>query len=180
MAGEIDIPASFAAPGDVTGKRVVVTGASRGLGRIVASALSQSGARVALVARTEADLKALADDLPGPSLVLPGEVTDDEFNALVDPEAAEIVFSSGKPLMMVGLNLTHQAQASPEVVDRLRAVGNPAAEATVGWLSFFADTYRTVYGFAGPPVHDVARRDRVGGDAGRRLERAGARPGGAG
>ena len=56
---------------------------------------------------------------------------------------------------MVGLNLTHQAQATPEVVDRLRAVGNPAAEATVGWLSFFADTYRTVYGFAGPPVHDA-------------------------
>jgi purine nucleosidase/pyrimidine-specific ribonucleoside hydrolase len=78
-----------------------------------------------------------------------------EFNALVDPEAAEIVFASGKPLTMVGLNLTHQAQASPEVVDRLRAVGNPAAEATVGWLSFFADTYRTVYGFAGPPVHDA-------------------------
>ena len=53
-----------------------------------------------------------------------------EFNALVDPEAAEIVFSSGKPLTMVGLNLTHQAQATPEVVERLRAVGNPAAEAT--------------------------------------------------
>ena len=55
-----------------------------------------------------------------------------EFNALVDPEAAEIVFASGKPLTMVGLNLTHQAQATPEVVERLRAVGNPAAEATVG------------------------------------------------
>jgi purine nucleosidase/pyrimidine-specific ribonucleoside hydrolase len=78
-----------------------------------------------------------------------------EFNALVDPEAAEIVFSSGKPLTMVGLNLTHQAQATPEVVERLRAVGNAAADATVGWLSFFADTYRTVYGFAGPPVHDA-------------------------
>ena len=78
-----------------------------------------------------------------------------EFNALVDPEAADVVFASGKPLTMVGLNLTHQAQASPEVVDRLRAVGNPAAEATVGWLSFFADTYRTVYGFKGPPVHDA-------------------------
>jgi purine nucleosidase/pyrimidine-specific ribonucleoside hydrolase len=78
-----------------------------------------------------------------------------EFNALVDPEAAEIVFSSGVPLTMVGLNLTHQAQATPEVVERLRAVGNPAAEATIGWLSFFADTYRTVYGMAGPPVHDA-------------------------
>jgi inosine/uridine nucleosidase len=78
-----------------------------------------------------------------------------EFNALVDPEAAEIVFSSGVPLTMVGLNLTHQAQATPEVIDRLRAVGNPAAQAAIGWLSFFADTYRTVYGFAGPPVHDA-------------------------
>jgi inosine-uridine nucleoside N-ribohydrolase len=78
-----------------------------------------------------------------------------EFNALVDPEAAEIVFSSGVPLTMVGLNLTHQAQATPEVVDRLRAVGNPAAQAAIGWLSFFAETYRTVYGFAGPPVHDA-------------------------
>ena len=78
-----------------------------------------------------------------------------EFNALVDPEAAEIVFASGKPLTMVGLNLTHQAQATPAVVDRLRAVGNPAAEAAIGWLSFFADTYRTLYGMAGPPVHDA-------------------------
>lgn len=78
-----------------------------------------------------------------------------EFNALVDPEAAEIVFSSGKPLTMIGLNLTHQAQATPEVVERLRAVGNQAAHAAIGWLSFFADTYRTVYGMAGPPVHDA-------------------------
>lgn len=78
-----------------------------------------------------------------------------EFNALVDPEAAEIVFSSGKPLTMVGLNLTHQAQATPEVIERLRAVGNPAADAAIGWLTFFADTYRTVYGMASPPVHDA-------------------------
>jgi inosine-uridine nucleoside N-ribohydrolase len=77
-----------------------------------------------------------------------------EFNALVDPEAAEIVFTSGKPVTMVGLNLTHQAQATPVIVERLRAIGNPAAEASIGWLTFFADTYRTVYGFEGPPVHD--------------------------
>jgi purine nucleosidase/pyrimidine-specific ribonucleoside hydrolase len=77
-----------------------------------------------------------------------------EFNALVDPEAAELVFASGVPLTMIGLNLTHQAQATPAVVDRLRAIGNAPAEAAVGWLGFFADTYRTVYGLEGPPVHD--------------------------
>ncbi|HEY7620729.1 MAG TPA: nucleoside hydrolase [Solirubrobacteraceae bacterium] len=77
-----------------------------------------------------------------------------EFNAFVDPEAAEIVFASGVPLTMIGLNLTHQALATPAVMERLRAIGTPAAEATVGWLSFFAETYRSVFGFDGPPVHD--------------------------
>ena len=90
MSEQIDIPASFARVGDVTGKRVVVTGASRGLGRVLANAFSRAGARVALVARTEADLKAVADELPGPSLVLAGEVTDEEFNeAVADATVAE-------------------------------------------------------------------------------------------
>jgi inosine/uridine nucleosidase len=77
-----------------------------------------------------------------------------EFNAFVDPEAAEIVFASGVPLTMIGLNLTHQAQATPAVMERLRAMGTPAAEATASWLSFFAATYHSVFGFDGPPVHD--------------------------
>jgi NAD(P)-dependent dehydrogenase (short-subunit alcohol dehydrogenase family) len=75
---------------DVAGKRVVITGASRGLGRMLAVAFSREGASVALVARTEADLKAVADELPGPSLVVPGEVTDEDFNeAVVDAAVAE-------------------------------------------------------------------------------------------
>jgi len=74
----------------VAGKRVVITGASRGLGRVLATAFSRDGARVALVARTEADLKEVADELPGPSLVLAGEVTDEEFNeAVADAAVAE-------------------------------------------------------------------------------------------
>jgi purine nucleosidase len=77
-----------------------------------------------------------------------------EFNAMVDPEAAQIVFESGVPLTMVGLNLTHQAQATDDVVERFRALGTPVGAAVIGWLSFFADTYRDVYGFGGPPVHD--------------------------
>jgi inosine-uridine nucleoside N-ribohydrolase len=77
-----------------------------------------------------------------------------EFNAMVDPEAAQLVFESGIPVTMVGLNLTHQAQATDDVVERFRALGTPVGEAVIGWLSFFADTYRQVYGFSGPPVHD--------------------------
>jgi NAD(P)-dependent dehydrogenase (short-subunit alcohol dehydrogenase family) len=80
MAAQIEIPGSFPGTGEVTGKRVVLTGAGRGLGRLLAHAFSQAGARVALIARTERDLKEVADQLPGPALVLAGDVTDNAFN----------------------------------------------------------------------------------------------------
>ena len=83
MADQIEIPKSFPGAGDVTGKRVVITGASRGLGELLAHAFSSAGASVALVARTEKDLKTVAEDLPGPTLVLSGDVTDEDFNESV-------------------------------------------------------------------------------------------------
>jgi NAD(P)-dependent dehydrogenase (short-subunit alcohol dehydrogenase family) len=90
MTDPIDIPASFPAPGEVHGKRVVITGASRGLGAVLAHAFSAAGASVAVVARTEKDLKAMAAELPGPSLVVSGDVTDADFNdAVADAVVAE-------------------------------------------------------------------------------------------
>src|SRR5919112_2519968 len=75
---------------DLRGKRVVLTGAGRGLGRWLAHAFSASGALVALVARTEADLKEVAAELPGMSLVCAGDVTDETFNDVVaDAAVAE-------------------------------------------------------------------------------------------
>ena len=90
MTDQIEIPESFPGPGAVAGKRVVITGASRGLGPLLAHAFSHAGASVALVARTEKDLKAVAEALPGPSLVLSGDVTDEDFNeAVADATVAE-------------------------------------------------------------------------------------------
>ena len=76
MPDQIDIPESFAGTADVAGKRVVITGAGRGLGRLLAHAFSQGGARVTLVARTETELKTVADELPGPALVVCGDCHD--------------------------------------------------------------------------------------------------------
>lgn len=80
MSDQIQIPDAFPHSGDVAGKRVVLTGASRGLGRLLAHAFSDGGASVALVARTEADLKVVAAELPGPSIICVGDVTDETFN----------------------------------------------------------------------------------------------------
>src|SRR5262245_17073839 len=83
MSQPIEIPASFPGPGAVAGKRVVLTGAGRGLGAVLAHALSQAGASVALVARTQRDLEEVAGALPGRSLVFSGDVTDEGVNEAV-------------------------------------------------------------------------------------------------
>lgn len=80
MAGQIEIPETFPVPGAVAGKRVVLTGASRGLGALLAHAFSRAGASIALVARTRADLETLAADLEGPTIVVAGDVTEPEVN----------------------------------------------------------------------------------------------------
>jgi NADP-dependent 3-hydroxy acid dehydrogenase YdfG len=54
----------------------LVTGASRGIGAAVARRLSASGTRVALLARNEAALRALAVELGGGALPLPCDVRD--------------------------------------------------------------------------------------------------------
>ena len=90
MSEQIEIPDTLPSGADVRGKRVVLTGAGRGLGRLLAHAFSRAGASVALVARTESDLKELAAELPGPSLVCAGDVADEAFDeAVADAAVAE-------------------------------------------------------------------------------------------
>jgi purine nucleosidase len=52
-----------------------------------------------------------------------------EFNVWVDPEAAKVVFSSGMPLKMVGLDVSRKhASFTPDEAAELRSVGTPLAE----------------------------------------------------
>ncbi|MGW7332398.1 nucleoside hydrolase [Streptomyces sp. NPDC054840] len=84
-----------------------------------------------------------------------------EFNILTDPEAADIVFRSGVPVTMCGLNVTHQALATHEVVARFVALGTPLGQTCADLLTYFASTYRTLWGFSSPPLHDPVAVARV-------------------
>jgi NAD(P)-dependent dehydrogenase (short-subunit alcohol dehydrogenase family) len=68
---------------DVAGRRVVITGAGRGLGRVLATAFDEAGAQLGLVARSEDTLRAVADSLTGEALVCAGDVREDGFNETV-------------------------------------------------------------------------------------------------
>ena len=77
-----------------------------------------------------------------------------EFNILVDPDAADIVFQCGRPITQMGLDVTHQVLSTRNRVERIRALNNPVALATAGMLSFF-DRYDTEkYTSKGAPLHD--------------------------
>ena len=65
-----------------------------------------------------------------------------EFNIVIDPEAAHIVFNEDWPLTMVGLDVTHQALATDAVRDAITELDTVPGRFTLELLDFFADTYR--------------------------------------
>lgn len=77
-----------------------------------------------------------------------------EFNMLVDPQAADIVLRCGRPIVMFGLDVTHQVLATRERIAAIQALGNPAAKATAGMLGFFNRHDTAKYGIPGAPLHD--------------------------
>jgi purine nucleosidase len=77
-----------------------------------------------------------------------------EFNILVDPEAADIVFNCRRPITQMGLDVTHQVLSTKERVDRIRALANPVADATAGMIGFFERYDMSKYSAPGAPLHD--------------------------
>ena len=76
-----------------------------------------------------------------------------EFNILVDPEAADLVFRSGLPITMAGLDVTEKALLLPADFARIRSVGTPVAAIVADWLDFFYQYHREK-GYPGAPIHD--------------------------
>lgn len=78
-----------------------------------------------------------------------------EYNIWADPHAADLVFSSGVPITMVGLDVTHRFIATPTRIDRLRAIGGRLAEVVADLFTEYSAVYRRRYvEFDGAAVHD--------------------------
>jgi len=111
---------------------------------------------IALALRIAPDI---ASRIAGISLMGGGtfgnRTTAAEFNIWVDPEAADVVFNYGGPIIMAGLHLTHQFRATQARIDRVKALPGQLANVLGDLMQFFTNTYMTRhYGMDGGAVHD--------------------------
>ncbi len=105
----------------------------------------------------------LDPDLPGliPGITLMGgslsggNITPAaEFNVYVDPEAARIVFQSGIPITMVGLDATRKTSLTEDHVRTLEAAQNPVSQAAAKIGRKALEHNRQMGFLVGPNMHD--------------------------
>ncbi len=77
-----------------------------------------------------------------------------EFNIYVDPQAAEIVFKAGIPIVMMPLDVTHKALTLKTRRQAFRDIGNNVGQFTADMLDFFERFDVEKYGADGGPLHD--------------------------
>ncbi|MCB1335575.1 MAG: nucleoside hydrolase, partial [Roseivivax sp.] len=77
-----------------------------------------------------------------------------EFNIYVDPQAADIVFRSGVPLVVMPLDVTHKALVTKPRNDAFRALGTRVGTAVAQMTDFFERFDKEKYGSNGAPLHD--------------------------
>ncbi len=78
-----------------------------------------------------------------------------EFNIYADPEAADIVFRSGLPITMMGLDVTHQALLDRDAADALRATGTTSAGIAAELTDYALDRNMEWSGRTTTAIHDA-------------------------
>lgn len=79
-----------------------------------------------------------------------------EFNILVDPEAASIVFSSGVRIRMLGLDVTRRLIVRPDILARMKKIPGPAAVLFTALMKTFNENQQRFFHLPGGPLHDPA------------------------
>lgn len=77
-----------------------------------------------------------------------------EFNIITDADAAHVVFTSGRRIVMAGLDVTRKVLCYPSIIERMSKHDNCAGKLFVDLMTFFSKTQKEVYGWEGGPLHD--------------------------
>ncbi len=79
-----------------------------------------------------------------------------EFNIYADPEAAHIVFNSGRPIVMIGLSITDKVLFKKEVATRIASIDNKAATLFTKVMDFYTKSNKQIFGHEVSPLYDPA------------------------
>jgi len=91
----------------------------------------------------------------GGAVLTYGNITpESEFNIFTDPEAAKIVFESGLPITLVGLDVTMQTCLTPYHLDEIMEVSTPVTEFVKKIITHYMKFYKEVVGIDGCGMHD--------------------------
>ncbi len=77
-----------------------------------------------------------------------------EFNIFVDPEAADLVFRAGVPLVVMPLDVTHKALTTRARIEAFRGLNSEVGRVCAEWADFFERFDMKKYGSEGAPLHD--------------------------
>ncbi len=77
-----------------------------------------------------------------------------EFNIYVDPDAADIVFNSGRPIVVMPLDVTHKVITNNEIINKIFSLGNKSGKLIASMLKFYNRFDEKKYGSDGGPLHD--------------------------
>ena len=97
----------------------------------------------------------------GPVIIMGGArseggniIASAEFNVFADPHAAQVVFTSGCPITVLGLDATHQVRATPERIAAIEALDTMAAKTAARLLRFASRVSAEFMEGEDSPVHD--------------------------
>ena len=77
-----------------------------------------------------------------------------EFNIYVDPHAANIVFNSGIPLVMMGLDVTHKVNVNDQIIKNIKKNNNKSSKFFADLMKFYSKFHRKLYEIEETPLHD--------------------------
>ncbi len=112
---------------------------------------------IAVAAVKEPRLKDYVKDvvIMGGAVTVSGNITSEaEFNIYSDPEAAKIVFHSGLPITLVGLDVTMKTLLKPEHLSEIEAAKTPVTEFVGKITKYYMKFYEEVVGVKGCGMHD--------------------------
>jgi len=90
----------------------------------------------------------------GAGLCLGNITPSAEFNIYVDPHAANIIFHSGVPLVMMGLDVTHKVNVNDQIIETIQKNNNQASNFFADLMRFYSKFHRKLYGVNESPLHD--------------------------